>query len=538
MEQSFGQTGNDLLNNTMTEKTSNPPRPVVLCILDGWGYRESTKDNAIAMAATPNYDQIIRDYPHALLETSGAAVGLPKGQMGNSEVGHMNIGGGRIVKQSLPRIDEAIADGSFSANATLATFLEHLKNAAGTCHLLGLASPGGVHSHQDHFVALASILTGAGIPVAIHAFLDGRDTPPKSARAYLADLEQDMAGFQNTSIATVSGRYYAMDRDQRWQRTGLAYEALVNASGVMAPSVGEAIGKSYDAGVGDEFMLPSIIGDFKGMKDGDGLIIINFRADRVRQLALALAAPGFEDFERTRSVAFSCLLGMTEYSSKLKEFYESLFPPMEIKDNMGVIVARAGLKQLRIAETEKYAHVTFFFNGGDETIFEGEDRKLIPSPKVATYDLQPEMSAPEVTDELVAALSSDKYDFIVVNYANADMVGHTGNMAAARKAVEMIDICLGRLQDAVISADGVLLITADHGNIELMSDQKTAEPYTAHTNFEVPVHLVNYKIQGKSEIGLKNGQLADVAPTLLDIMGLEQPEAMTGRSLLSVSECK
>ncbi len=503
------------------------PRPVVLCILDGWGYRAETKDNAIALARTPVWDDLMAHAPVAWLKTSGLAVGLPEGQMGNSEVGHMNLGGGRVVMQDLPRIDEAVASGALRQNPVLLDFITKLKASGGTAHVLGLLSPGGVHSHQDHMVALARALDQAGVPVRFHAFLDGRDTPPKSARDYIARFEEDIASMINAHIATVSGRYYAMDRDKRWERVEKAYACLMDAAGERADSADAAILASYQREASDEFVAPTAIGDYAGMKNGDGVLMANFRADRAREILSALLDPAFAGFARQRTVRFAAAAGMVEYSQALNAFLTTLFPPLDLQDTLGEIIAARGLKQLRIAETEKYAHVTFFFNGGVEEVFPGEDRILIPSPKVATYDLQPEMSAHEVTDRLVEAIGSGKYDLIVANYANPDMVGHTGVLAAAIKAAETIDHCLGRLKAAVEKAGGAMLITADHGNLEMMKDEETGQPHTAHTTGVVPIVLVD----GGAE--LKDGRLADVAPTILALMKLPQPAAMTGHSLLS-----
>lgn len=509
----------------------NPPKPVVLCILDGWGSRAEAVDNAITLGHTPNFDRMTKSGPAAYLETSGLKVGLPDGQMGNSEVGHTNLGGGRVVMQNLPRIDRSIADGDFSHIETLKATIASLKSTGGTCHLMGLLSPGGVHSHQDHMVALAQALSEAGIPVAVHAFLDGRDVPPSSAKGFMGQFEQDIRGFDKTKIATVTGRYYAMDRDQRWGRVEKAYNGMVDAVGNPAKSALEAIDASYTEGNSDEFMHPAIIGGYGGMKDGDALLMANFRADRAREILAALVDPDFNGFARRRCLNFCSRLGMSAYARTLNVFMATLFPSEELTDTLGEIIARKGLKQLRIAETEKYAHVTFFFNGGSEEVYTGEDRILIPSPDVATYDLKPEMSAPEVTDHLVQAITSQKHDLIVVNYANPDMVGHTGIMAAAKIAVETVDHSLGRLKDALEKVGGCMLVTADHGNIELMKDQKTGQPHTAHTTNLVPFILVN----GQNGHMLENGCLADVAPTILRLMGLEQPQAMTGRCLLKSS---
>ena len=504
-------------------------RPVVLCILDGWGEREETENNAIALARTPFWDRARETCPRAVLDASSEEVGLPEGQMGNSEVGHMNIGAGRVVLQDLPRIDAAVADGRLAENTALRAFIDKLTTGSGTAHVMGLLSPGGVHAHQNHIAALAEILAGAGVPVAIHALLDGRDTPPRSARDYLASFAARIDGLPGVEIATVSGRYYAMDRDKRWDRVEKAYDILVDAAGARAATAADAIAESYAQNIGDEFVVPAAIGGYAGMADGDGVLMANFRADRAREILAALLDPDFDGFARKRTVAFAAALGMVEYSAALSPFIMAMFPPDMPADTLGEVVSAAGLKQFRTAETEKYAHVTFFLNGGREEPFPGEDRHLVPSPKVATYDLKPEMSAAEVTDRLVAAIDSGDYDFAVVNYANTDMVGHTGILDAAIAAVETVDGCLARLGDAVERQGGCLLITADHGNAELMADPATDEPHTAHSRNKVPCLLVN----GPAAVGsLADGRLADVAPTVLELMGLTPPAAMTGRSLL------
>jgi 2,3-bisphosphoglycerate-independent phosphoglycerate mutase len=508
---------------------SAPPRPVVLCILDGWGHRSDRADNGIEQAKTPNWHRFLATCPHALLQASELFVGLPKGQMGNSEVGHMNIGAGRVVLQDLPRIDQAVEDGSLAKNPELTASIAALKRSGGTAHLMGLLSPGGVHSHQDHIAALANILGAAGVPVAVHAFLDGRDTPPRSAKSYVEKFLADLRDPARIGIVTVSGRYYAMDRDKRWERVQKAYDALVDGRGETAADALAAIERGYAAGLNDEFILPTVIGDYKGMRDGDGVIVGNFRADRVREMLGALLDPGFTGFARSRTIRFAAASGLAEYSADLKQFLTAIFPPEDLGETFGEVVSEAGRHQLRIAETEKYAHVTFFFNGGREEPFPGEERILVPSPKVATYDLKPEMSAFEVTDRLVEAIDSGRFDVVVLNYANADMVGHSGDLAAAIKAVEAVDACLGRLDEAVERAGGSLLITADHGNAEMMRDPATGQPHTAHTTNPVPLVLVN---PPPGITGLDDGRLADIAPTLLAIMGLKQPEAMTGHSLL------
>ncbi|MFN3076971.1 MAG: 2,3-bisphosphoglycerate-independent phosphoglycerate mutase [Alphaproteobacteria bacterium] len=506
-----------------------PQRPVVLCILDGWGYRAETDDNAIAIAKTPVWDRLVATCPNSLIETSGLSVGLPDGQMGNSEVGHMNLGAGRVVMQDLPRIDTAAADGSLAAKPELQTFIAALKASGGSCHLMGLVSPGGVHSHQDHMVALAQAISKAGVPVIFHVLLDGRDTPPSSGKEYTAKLLADTAGLPNVKVGVVSGRYYAMDRDKRWDRVQKAYEALVEGKGIPAPDAITAIANSYVDGKTDEFVLPAVIGGYQGMKDGDGILMANFRSDRAREILTTLADPAFDGFVRNRVVNFAARLGMAEYSKDLNKFFSALFPPQNLSHILGELVSERNMTQLRIAETEKYAHVTFFFNGGEERVYPGEDRILVPSPKVATYDLQPEMSAPEVTDKLVGAIESGKYDVIIANFANGDMVGHTGFLAAAITAAQTVDASLGRLEAAIKKVGGVMLITADHGNCEMMRDPVTGEPHTAHTVGSVPAVLVNPP-DGVGSI--RNGRLADIAPTLLALMNVPQPAEMTGNSLL------
>jgi len=503
-------------------------RPAVLCILDGWGWRPEQADNAIALADPANFNRMIAECPHALLSTSGRAVGLPDGQMGNSEVGHMNIGAGRVVVQDLPRIDDAIADGSLATMSAIKELIARATKSGGAVHVMGLLSPGGVHSHQDHIAALVRVLAAAKLPVFVHAFLDGRDTPPKSALGFLADFETAIGDLKGARIATISGRYYAMDRDKRWDRVAKAYGAIVDASGEEARNPEEAIEESYRKGVADEFVLPSVIGDYAGVSDGDALLFANFRADRAREISTALLDAGFEGFARKRVAKFSFAASLTEYSTALNALMHPIFPPEDIRETIGEYAAELGLKQLRVAETEKYAHVTFFLNGGREEPFEGEDRILVPSPRIATYDLKPEMSAPEVTDRLEAAILSGTYDLVVVNYANPDMVGHTGILLAAEEAVRTIDTCLGRLRAAVEKTGGVLLVTADHGNCEMMRDPVTGAPHTAHTTFDVPIIVVN----AQRPLALAHGCLADVAPTLLDLMGLEKPGVMTGHSLV------
>jgi 2,3-bisphosphoglycerate-independent phosphoglycerate mutase len=509
------------------------PRPLVLCILDGWGERQKADDNAIEIAQAPNWHRLVARWPHAQLQASEHYVGLPDGQMGNSEVGHTNIGAGRVVLQDLPRIDGAIAEGKLATMPALCDFIGKLKESRGTAHLMGLMSPGGVHSHQRQIAALARILAEAGVPVAVHAFLDGRDTPPKAAALYVKQFQEDVAGVRDVRIATLCGRYYAMDRDKRWDRVEKAYRAIVSGAGERADDPVQAVEAAYARDETDEFVAPTAIDGYAGMRDGDGLLIANFRADRIREIAAALLDPEFSGFAREKQIAFCATLGLVEYSTELNRFLVTLFPPENLDDSFGEVVSRAGLTQLRIAETEKYAHVTFFFNGGRELVFPGEERILVPSPKVATYDKQPEMSAPEVTDKVVEAIRSGRFDAIVMNYANADMVGHTGRIDAATKAVETIDACLGRLAEAVEQAGGTLVITADHGNAEMMRDPETGEPHTAHTLNPVPFVVVNPPAKTGP---LESGRLSDIAPTLLDILGLTKPAAMTGHSLIASAE--
>lgn len=505
-------------------------KPVMLLILDGWGYREKiTPDNAIEQGHTPNWHNLLKTCPHCFVETSGLNVGLPEGQMGNSEVGHMNLGAGRVVMQDLPRIDQAIENNTLEKNSVLQDLIVALKQTGGTCHLMGLMSPGGVHSHQNHIVALARILNKNGLKVMVHAFLDGRDTPPSSAAGFLANFEAKTENMSHVKIATLSGRFYAMDRDKRWDRVEKAYNNIVLATGNRFETADQAIKASYEAGVTDEFVIPCAIGDYQGAKDGDAVLMANFRADRAREILYALSDQTFEGFKREKTVDFVRSVGMSEYSADHNRFMKTLFAPETLTQIFGEVISEKGLTQLRIAETEKYAHVTFFFNGGEEREFKGESRILIPSPKVSTYDLKPEMSVYEVTDALVDAIENKRFDVIVCNFANGDMVGHTGIMAAALKACGAVDENLGRIMKAIKDVGGVLLVTADHGNAEKMVDEKTGEPYTAHTVGKV--HAVLYNAPENIK-GMKNGRLADIAPTLLDLLGIDKPEVMTGSSLL------
>ena len=497
----------------------------MLLILDGFGWREDTADNAVALARTPNFDDLWETSPHAFLHTSGDDVGLPDGQMGNSEVGHLNIGAGRVVRQELARIGAALRDGSLAHAPALEKLIAAARRTGGTCHLIGLVSDGGVHAHQEHALALARIVTGAGVPVAVHAITDGRDTGPRTAAAFVATLDSALPA--TARIATICGRYYAMDRDNRWERVARAWRAMALAqSDNRFASAADAISAGYAQDVTDEFLDPAVIGPYEGMADGDVLLCFNFRADRVRELLAALIDDGFTGFERSDSTTFAAIAGMTQYSEALAGRMDALFPPVTLDRILGQVVADAGRTQLRMAETEKYPHVTYFLNGGEETPYVGEDRIMVPSPKVATYDLQPEMSAPGLTDRAVAAIRGGTYDLIVMNYANPDMVGHTGILSAAIRAVQTVDDGLGRIADAIAAAGGALLVTADHGNCEMMRDPETGGPHTAHTTNPVPVLLT-----GRPGVALHDGRLADLAPTLLALMGLAVPEEMTGRPL-------
>jgi len=501
-------------------------RPVMLVVLDGWGWREEIADNAVRQAKTPTFDGLWASDPHGFLRTSGLDVGLPPGQMGNSEVGHLNIGAGRVVMQDLPRIGEAIASGEIAQAPALVGLIGKLKKSGGTCHLIGLVSPGGVHSHQNHAVALAKILNDAGVPAVLHALTDGRDTPPQSAAEYLNKLTAELP--RSVPVATVVGRYYGMDRDKRWERVVKAYDAIVAAEGPRFSDPQAAIAGAYAHKVYDEFIVPAVIGNYRGMNDGDGVLCFNFRADRVREILGAMLDPAFSGFVRKRIVRFAAAVGMAQYSDALDKMMETIFPPQSFPNILGEVVADAHRTQLRMAETEKYPHVTYFLNGGREEPFTGEDRIMVPSPKVATYDLQPEMSAPELTAKAVAAIESRKYDLIVLNFANPDMVGHTGSLPAAIKAVETVDTGLGKIVDAIKKVGGALLVTADHGNCEMMRDPETNGPHTAHTTNLVPLILAG----AGNRLLLAEGRLADIAPTLLELMGLPKPAEMTGVSLL------
>ena len=506
-------------------------KSTVLLILDGYGDRKSKEGNAIALANTPVMDHLKKDYPYVEGQASGLAVGLPDGQMGNSEVGHMNMGAGRIVYQELTRISKAIQDGDFFENAALKGAVEHCKRKDSALHFMGLLSDGGVHSHIEHIYGLLELAKRAGLKkVYLHAFLDGRDTPPDSGKSFLLAVEKKMKELGIGEIATISGRYYAMDRDKNYDRVEKAYRAMVDGTGEKASSVEEAIDASYARKVYDEFVLPTVIekdGAVHTVSDGDAMIFFNFRPDRAREICHAFCDDDFSFFERgaRKNIFFVCF---TDYDPTIPNKHVA-FEKEEIHNTLGEVVSNLGKNQLRIAETEKYAHVTFFFNGGKEEPYENEDRILVPSPKeVPTYDLKPEMSCYTVTEKLTEAIHSGKYDLVVANFANPDMVGHTGVLPAAIKAIEVVDECMGKVVDAVESMHGNLFILADHGNADIMIDEKTGEPYTAHTTNPVPFILVSEEKHKLRE----GGCLADVAPTLLELMGIPQPKEMTGKSLL------
>ncbi|MFT6674913.1 MAG: 2,3-bisphosphoglycerate-independent phosphoglycerate mutase [Sulfitobacter sp.] len=504
----------------------NTPKPVVLCILDGWGLSDTAEGNAPFLANTPTMDRIMRDCPHASLITHGPDVGLPRGQMGNSEVGHTNIGAGRVVAMDLGQIDLAIEEGSFQKNPRLLDFIAKLNNTGGTAHLMGLVSDGGVHGHLTHMIAAARALDDAGVPVVLHALTDGRDVAPRSAKAYFETLEAALPAA--VQVVTVTGRYFAMDRDNRWDRVQKAVDVILRGQGVAQPDAQAAVDAAYARGENDEFIQASVLGDYAGAQDGDGFFCLNFRADRAREIMAALGDPGFDAFDVGQRPDWAQLMGMAAYSDQHKTYMSVVYPKPEITNTLGAWVARQGLRQYRLAETEKYPHVTFFLNGGEETPANGEDRFMPKSPNVATYDLQPEMSCAEVTDRFVAAIE-DGYDLIVVNYANPDMVGHTGDLSAAIAACEAVDAGLARVVAALKAKGGAMILTADHGNCEVMIDPLTGGAHTAHTLNPVPVALIG----GPDGAKLHGGRLADLAPTLLHLMGLEAPDEMTGTCLIS-----
>ena len=501
------------------------PKPVVLCILDGWGLNPDTSANAPYLADTPTFDRLMATCPNATLITCGPDVGLPTGQMGNSEVGHMNIGAGRVVAMDLGQIDLAIEDGSFVKNAALLAFIATLKQTGGTAHLMGVVSNGGVHGHIVHLLAAINAIAGAGVPVVVHAITDGRDVAPTSAAGFVADLVAKLP--QGARVGSVIGRYYAMDRDNRWERVGSAYNAMIRAQGDTAPDASAAVKAAYERGETDEFIAPTVIAGYSGAKDGDGFFCLNFRADRAREILLAIGQPGFDRFDTGPRPHWAGLLGMVDYSTIHDTFMTAAYPKQVVVNTLAEWVAGHGLRQFHIAETEKYPHVTFFLNGGKETPEIGETRYMAPSPKVATYDLQPEMSSVEVTDHLVGAIHGG-YDLIVVNFANPDMVGHTGSLPAAILACEAVDRALTRVVAALAQEGGAMIITADHGNCETMVDPVTGGPHTSHTTNPVPVILVG----GPAGARLHKGRLADLAPTLLDLMQITPPPEMTGKSLI------
>jgi 2,3-bisphosphoglycerate-independent phosphoglycerate mutase len=509
-------------------------KPLVLVILDGWGHREEAEHNAILAARTPTWDRLWRDYPHGLISGSGEDVGLPEGQMGNSEVGHMNLGAGRVVYQDFTRITKAIRDGDFFTNPVLTGAVDAAKASDGAVHIMGLLSPGGVHSHEDHLVAMADLAMQRGAKaVYVHAFLDGRDTPPRSAEASLARMRDHLAAAADKSggkgrVASIIGRYFAMDRDNRWDRVEQAYRLLTEgAAEFHADDPLRALHDAYAREENDEFVKATVVGEPAPVRDGDALVFMNFRADRAREISRAFLQDDFTGFTRRARPKLAAYVQLTEYASDIKA--PVAYPPSPLTNVLGEYLASLGRTQLRIAETEKYAHVTFFFSGGREEPYAGEERILVPSPKVATYDLQPEMSAPEVTDKLVEAIRSGKYDVIVCNYANGDMVGHTGVFAAAVKAAEALDAALARLVEAVEGVGGQMLITADHGNIEQMHDEETGQAHTAHTCEFVPLVYVGDK---SAQVQPNGGILSDIAPTMLTLMGIPVPPEMTGRVLV------
>ena len=500
---------------------------VMLMILDGYGYSANTEGNAIYAAKTPVMDKLLEKYPHTLINASGLDVGLPNGQMGNSEVGHTNIGAGRIVYQELTRITKAIGDGDFFENDAFLNAVENCKKHGSALHIYGLLSDGGVHSHITHMFALLELAKRSGLTkVFVHGFMDGRDVSPTSGIEYVKQLEEKMKELGVGKIGTLSGRYYAMDRDNRWERVEKAYAALVYGEGVKEKSAVEAIQKSYDAGVTDEFVVPTVIADDAKISENDSVICFNFRPDRAREITRTFVDGDFEGFKRKNGFFPVHYVCMTQYDAKMPNV-DVAFKPEELKNTFGEYISNKGLSQLRIAETEKYAHVTFFFNGGVEAPYENEDRALIPSPKVATYDLKPEMSAYEVTDEVLKRINSGKYDAIILNYANCDMVGHTGVFDCAVKAVETVDECMGKVIDAVLAQGGTVCVTADHGNADQMIDPVTHDVFTAHTTNPVPFIVAGADCELRS-----GGRLADIAPTMLELMRLEKPAEMTGESLI------
>ena len=504
-------------------------KPLALIIMDGFGLRKETEGNAIAAAKHPNLDRLWATCPHTQIGASGMDVGLPDGQMGNSEVGHTNMGAGRIVYQELTRITKSIEEGEYLSNPVLLHAMENAKKPGAALHLMGLLSDGGVHSHIHHLFGLIEMAKKMGVEkVYVHCFMDGRDVPPTSGAEYIEELQKELEKTGVGKIATVSGRYYAMDRDNRWERVVKAYDAMVNGEGVKAPDPAAMMRQSYADGVTDEFIVPAVVTEGAEVKSGDSVIFFNFRPDRARELTRTLVDPDFAGFERKKGFFPLTYICMTQYDATMPNV-EVAYAPQSLANTFGEYISKNGLTQLRIAETEKYAHVTFFFNGGVEAPYPGEDRALIPSPKVATYDLQPEMSAYLVTDEVVKRIRSGKYDVIILNYANCDMVGHTGVFEAAVKAVEAVDTCLGRTLAAIEEMGGRAFVTADHGNADMMTDEE-GKPFTAHTTNPVPFIAVGFP-EG-TKLLPHGGRLADIAPTMLQALGLPQPAEMTGRSML------
>ena len=502
-------------------------KPIVLCIMDGWGINENTANNAVALAKTPNVDFLTKTFPYSTIDASGEDVGLPIGQVGNSEVGHINIGSGRVVLQTLPKINKAFDNNQIEKNYNFQNFMSnHNKNK--TVHLLGLCSDGGVHSHSSHMIEMSKLLKKNNCKTWIHIFSDGRDCSPKQLGQDIKKFEMSLP--ENIKIASLVGRFYSMDRDNRWERVKKAFDLIVCGKyDRKFSNTSKGIEEAYKNNETDEFISPTLIGNYKGFEDGDSLIMINFRADRVRELLTAILDPKFRQFEKDfNTPILSNNLGMTEYSTELSKFMNSIFVKENIKDTLGEVISKANLKQLRLAETEKYPHVTFFFNGGEEMVYPGETRVMIPSPKISTYDLQPEMSAKKVEAKLISSIKNKTFDLIVINFANPDMVGHTGDLKAAIKAVETVDIAIGNIKDTIIKYDGIMLLTADHGNCEVMFDEIANLPHTSHTCNKVPLMLIsknkNYK--------LRDGRLADIAPTILELIAIKSPKNMSGKSLL------
>ena len=500
---------------------------LILCILDGWGLRDEKESNAIALGYTPNFDYLIRKFPNSKLRTDGIYVGLPENQVGNSEVGHTTIGSGRKVLMSLPKIDKSIKEGSLMEKEAIQNFVNALKRSGGVAHLMGLVSDGGVHAHKNHMVYFANSLAEYGIPVALHCFLDGRDVLPKSAKSIIQELENDID--ECVKVVTLIGRFYAMDRDNRWDRIEKCYRLLVDGSGERFDTAAEGIDSKYQQGQTDEFIEPIVVRDYRGFaEETDGLFFLNYRSDRARQITEALFSEKFKKFKRKKNLNLAAICGLVEYHENFRNFMEPVFKTKKINNTLGQLLSKHNKKQFRLAETEKYPHVTFFFNAGFELVSEGETRIMIPSPKVLTYDKKPAMSAVKVTKSLLQAIETEKYDFILVNYANPDMVGHTGDLAATIESCEIIDKCLGEVINSAQNTNAVLFVTSDHGNCELMYDKLNNSKHTAHTLSLVPFIAVGLEHQ----YSLRSGDLSDIAPTILEVLGMEKPEEMTGQSLI------